>query len=56
MTGALMVNVAYGVEPTTFEHPYIMLSENTSIIADAVTTPGEYLVDLFPLRESCSTP
>lgn len=41
--------MAYGVEPETFDHPFITLSERTMHIADLAAAPGAFLVDIFPL-------
>lgn len=51
MMGSLLVPIAYGVEPKTFDHPYVVLSEKLMAIADVAARPGAFLVDIFPLCE-----
>lgn len=53
MMGSLLVSIAYGVEPKTFDHPYIALGEKLIAIADIVVRPGAFLVDSFPFRKLC---
>lgn len=49
------MNLAYGVEPQTIDHPYIVLSEDTMAAVDAAALPGAFLVDFFPLCELAAT-
>lgn len=50
MMGTLLLSIAYGVDPKTVDHPYILMAEGTIAVAATAGTPGTFLVDMFPWR------
>ncbi|KAJ6465391.1 cytochrome P450 [Mycena sanguinolenta] len=48
LTGAIILRITYGIEVEEEEDPFVTLIENANDNFNVATTPGAFLVDVFP--------
>lgn len=49
MTGAIIMDVAYGIEVLPVGDPYILTAEASFANVTQVCVPGAYMVDMLPI-------
>lgn len=54
MAGYEIINIAYGIEVTGRNDPYVQTAEHAVGAVVATASPGSYLVNVLPIRKSVS--
>jgi hypothetical protein len=50
MSGSLLLNIAYGVDAQSTDHPYISIVDDSMKTVKEAMNPGSFLVDSIPIR------
>lgn len=54
MTASMMLNVAYGMDVQSADEPIVRMVEKAMATISQAGSPGSFVVDSLPIRESCS--
>ena len=56
VTGALIMDITYGLDIKSHEDPFLQAAERAMECAKSTMIPGAFLVDTFPIRSSVPPP